>query len=193
VAGAAAGAALAAAPLLRRLRALDLGGRVAVVTGGSRGLGLCIAEELVREGARVVIVARDPEELAEADARLSALGGQVLALEGDVTVPADAEVIVGAAVRRFGSLDILVNNAGVITVGPAPAHGVAARVPAGARRPRRPAEPRDRERGGVRGVTEGEGPDDEEAPRPRPPGPEEPMGLRGAVKAETLPEDAPRE
>lgn len=117
-AGAVAGAALAAVPIFRRLRALDLHGRVAIVTGGSRGLGLCISEELVRHGARVVAVARDRAELAEACARLRALGGEVLGLEADVTDPGDAGIIVDATVRRFGRLDVLVNNAGVITVGP---------------------------------------------------------------------------
>lgn len=117
-AGAVAGAALAAVPVLRRIRALDLSGKVAVVTGGSRGLGLCICEELVRQGARVVAVARRREELAEACTRLRILGGEVLGLEGDVTAPGDAQIIVDATIRRFGRLDVLVNNAGVITVGP---------------------------------------------------------------------------
>lgn len=117
-AGALAGAALAAIPLARRLRALDLVGRVAMVTGGSRGLGLCLAEELVAQGARVAIVARDPAELAEAEARLFALGGEVLALRRDITDPAAPQDLVDAVVRRFGGLDVLINNAGLITVGP---------------------------------------------------------------------------
>jgi NAD(P)-dependent dehydrogenase (short-subunit alcohol dehydrogenase family) len=115
---AAAGAAFAAPRLVRHLRRIDLDGRVAVVTGGSRGLGLRVAEEMIRHGARVVIAARDPDELDAAERLLAATDGEVLPIRADVTVPEDAAVIVDAAVRRFGRLDVLVNNAGVITVGP---------------------------------------------------------------------------
>ena len=115
---AAAGAGLAAPLLLRHLRRIDLDGRVVVVTGGSRGLGLRIADELVRQGARVVIAARDTDELDAAERLLVAAGGEVLPIRADVTVPDDASVIVDATVRRFGRLDVLINNAGVITVGP---------------------------------------------------------------------------
>ena len=86
--------------------------RVAIVTGGSRGIGLGIAKRLVADGARVVITARKPEALAEA---VEALGGPALALAiaGHADDPAHQDEVVGAARGAFGRLDFLVNNAGV--------------------------------------------------------------------------------
>jgi 3-oxoacyl-[acyl-carrier protein] reductase len=83
---------------------LGLNDRVFVVTGGSRGLGLATAEALVSEGARVVVVARDEEAIAEAVVRL---GGSDVAvgLPGDLADPSTAERIIAAAVARFGRLD----------------------------------------------------------------------------------------
>ena len=113
----AAGAALRAA--VRRRRRLDLRGRPAVVTGGSRGLGLAIARELVREGCPVAICARDEAELIRAEADLLARGGDVLAVPADVSRPEDAGRLIAEATLRFGRVDLLVNNAGVILGGPA--------------------------------------------------------------------------
>jgi NAD(P)-dependent dehydrogenase (short-subunit alcohol dehydrogenase family) len=89
-----------------------LQGKVAVVTGASRGIGLGIAERLVAEGAKVVITARKPEALAEA---VEALGGHDVALgipgnAGDAAHRAD---VVAAAIEAFGSVDLLVNNTGI--------------------------------------------------------------------------------
>lgn len=116
----AAGAALlAAARLLRRRPALDVRDRVAIITGGSRGLGLLIARELALQGARLCILARDPDELDFARRELVAVGHhRVLALPCDVRNRADVEWAVAATVERFGRLDILINNAGVVQVGP---------------------------------------------------------------------------
>jgi NAD(P)-dependent dehydrogenase (short-subunit alcohol dehydrogenase family) len=111
-------AAMATTAVVRRLRALDLGGRVALVTGGSRGLGLLIAEELGRLGARLAIAARDPRELASASVRLRGQGIEVEPLPADVRDPAACEQLVVDTVARYGGLDVLVNNAGVIIVGP---------------------------------------------------------------------------
>lgn len=108
----------AGARWLRSHRGLDLRGRVGLVTGGSRGLGLAIAEELVRRGARVAIMARNPEELAAAEERLKACGGEVLTVAGDVAAQDDAWRAVQATAERFGGLDLLVNNAGIMSVGP---------------------------------------------------------------------------
>jgi NAD(P)-dependent dehydrogenase (short-subunit alcohol dehydrogenase family) len=111
------GAAIAAEA--RRLRqAMDLDGRVALVTGGSRGLGLLIARELGHQGAKVVLLARDEEELQRAERQLRAEGIEASILVSDVTDPAAAEQAVEEVVRRHGAIDVLVNNAGVITVGP---------------------------------------------------------------------------
>ena len=94
---------------------MDLGieGRVALVAAASKGLGKAAAMELAREGARVVIAARDEEELAAAaDDIRHTTGADVLAVPADVTVVADIEALVGAAASEFGDIDILVNNAG---------------------------------------------------------------------------------
>jgi len=117
--GASAAAAIVAVPwLVRRLRAIDLEDRVALVTGGSRGLGLLIAEELGRQGARVAILARGPEELQAAEERLRSEGIDVLALQADVRDREEVGEAVARTIDHWGRLDILVNNAGVITVGP---------------------------------------------------------------------------
>ena len=101
----------------RRGRRDSLAGDVAVVTGGSRGLGLLIARELLREGCRVAICARDGEELEAARSQLAA-EGEVVALRCDVAAADDVDTMVAAVRRRLGPVDMLVNNAGVIQVGP---------------------------------------------------------------------------
>jgi len=83
---------------------------VAVVTGGSRGIGLAIASALVSRGARVIITGRDQQHL---DKAAQTLGAQVHAVRADVSKADDAARAIGAAVDRFGGLDLLVNNAGV--------------------------------------------------------------------------------
>jgi 3-oxoacyl-[acyl-carrier protein] reductase len=89
--------------------------KVAVVTGGSRGIGLAIAEALVVSGARVVISGRDEAALAEAVRHASLTGRRDTAhpVRADVRDPAGAARAVDEAVRKFGGLDILVNNAGI--------------------------------------------------------------------------------
>jgi NAD(P)-dependent dehydrogenase (short-subunit alcohol dehydrogenase family) len=110
---------LALTRALRRQRPMDFRDRVVVITGGSRGLGLLIARELAAEGARLSILARDPEELDLARRELAALGGhRVLALPCDVRDRRECEWAIEATVERFGRLDVLINNAGVIQVGP---------------------------------------------------------------------------
>jgi NAD(P)-dependent dehydrogenase (short-subunit alcohol dehydrogenase family) len=91
----------------------DLSGKVAIVTGGSRGLGLEIAEGLAEAGARVAITARRRQWLDPAERHLAALGADVLAVEADVGDPDGVRRTVDAVVARFGSVDILVNNAGL--------------------------------------------------------------------------------
>ncbi len=91
---------------------LELAGRSVIVTGASRGIGLAIARAFAREGARLTICARGGEALATAAQTLSGLGGEVQAVEADVTSVVDAGRVVDAAVSRFGGIDVLVNNAG---------------------------------------------------------------------------------
>jgi len=94
--------------------AQTLSGRIAVVTGGSRGIGLAIAEALIARGASAVITGRDTSHLEAARKRLGKDGGdRIHALRADVRDADDAANAIHAAVDRFGGLDILVNNAGV--------------------------------------------------------------------------------
>jgi 3-oxoacyl-[acyl-carrier protein] reductase len=89
---------------------MSLSGRVALVTGGARGIGLAIAQRLAAEGARVAIV--DLDEPA-AKSAASGVGASAIALAADVTRTADVERAVAAAHRQWGRLDIVVNNAGI--------------------------------------------------------------------------------
>jgi NAD(P)-dependent dehydrogenase (short-subunit alcohol dehydrogenase family) len=93
---------------------MDLGltGKVAIVTGGSAGLGRAAAMKLAREGARVSICARRKEVLERTAGEIRLAGGDVLALPADVTRAEDVESVVKATVERFGGVDILLNNAG---------------------------------------------------------------------------------
>jgi 3-oxoacyl-[acyl-carrier protein] reductase len=101
---------------------MDLGiaGKTALVTAASKGLGLGAAVALAEEGARVVICARGEEALREAEARIRAIGGEVLAVVADVTEPAAPARLVARTVEHFGALHILVANAG----GPPPARAL---------------------------------------------------------------------
>lgn len=102
-----------AAKVPRLAELFDLSGRVALITGGSRGLGLEIAEGLGEAGARVVITARREADLRAAAETLRQAGVEVLALPGSVAEPSDVERWVQETRGRFGRIDILVNNAGV--------------------------------------------------------------------------------
>jgi gluconate 5-dehydrogenase len=91
----------------------DLTGRVAIVTGGSRGLGLEMAEGLGEAGASVCITARRESDLQEAAAQLESHGIATLAFQGSVTDPDAVAALLKSVRERFGRIDILVNNAGV--------------------------------------------------------------------------------
>jgi NAD(P)-dependent dehydrogenase (short-subunit alcohol dehydrogenase family) len=92
-------------------------GRVALVTGGTRGLGLQLARELGGRGAAVAICGRDADTLERAREDLELRGIDVLAVAGDVGHPDMAEAVVRTVVERWGGLDVVVNCAGTITVG----------------------------------------------------------------------------
>ncbi|HJP91706.1 MAG TPA: SDR family oxidoreductase [Pyrinomonadaceae bacterium] len=103
---------------LNHFHAYDFKDRTVLITGGSRGLGLVLAREFAREGARLVICARDEEELERAQIDLEKLGAEVMVVPCDVTNWQEVVDMVLAVDNRFGPIDVLVNNAGVIQVGP---------------------------------------------------------------------------
>jgi NAD(P)-dependent dehydrogenase (short-subunit alcohol dehydrogenase family) len=111
------GASLAARQIRRR-RALDLAGRVVLITGGSRGLGLLMAREVGRLGGQIVIAARDEDELLRAQRDLQAHDIHASILVADVATEAQARRMIAQVIDRHGRLDVLINNAGVIMVGP---------------------------------------------------------------------------
>lgn len=90
-----------------------LKGKVAVITGGSRGLGYAIAETYAREGASVVIVSRSLTSVNEAIKNLKATGAQVTGMACDVAEMPQMEAVADLAIRTFGRIDIWVNNAGL--------------------------------------------------------------------------------
>lgn len=93
---------------------IDLAGKVALITGGSRGIGKAIALRLATQGADVAFSYKGNEAAATATAgEIEALGRRALAIQGDVREPESAEAVVKAALEAFGRVDILVNNAGI--------------------------------------------------------------------------------
>ncbi|HSI49122.1 MAG TPA: SDR family oxidoreductase [Ideonella sp.] len=101
---------------------MDLTGRTALVTGGSRGLGLQIAESLGEAGAKIVLSSRKAGDLEEAAAILKAKGIDASWIAADASQPEDAKRVVAEAMQRLGQIDILVNNAGATWGAPAEDH-----------------------------------------------------------------------
>jgi NAD(P)-dependent dehydrogenase (short-subunit alcohol dehydrogenase family) len=89
-----------------------LDGKVAIVTGASSGLGVHIAAALAQAGADVVITARHPDRLDETRQQVLATGRKSLAVQCDITDPADCATVADAAIAKLGRIDVLVNNAG---------------------------------------------------------------------------------
>lgn len=112
-------AALVASRVVRERHAVDFRGRVAVITGGSRGLGLVLARKLAAQGARLVLLARDQDELDRARRLLEEQHhADVLALRCDIRHKEEVVAAVAQILDARTAIDLLINNAGVIQVGP---------------------------------------------------------------------------
>lgn len=92
---------------------MQLQDKVAIITGGGRGIGRAIAMAYAAEGASVVIAARSAAQLNEVADEITAQDGEVFAIPTDLQIRADVETLVQKTVERFGKIDILVNNAGI--------------------------------------------------------------------------------
>lgn len=115
---AAVGAAYAARTLLRGSRSFDYKGKVVVLTGGSRGLGLVLARQLAAQGAKLALLSRDELKLREAARQLQSSNAEVSYHVCDVRNEAQVRSAIRSVVARFGRIDVLINDAGVIQVGP---------------------------------------------------------------------------
>lgn len=104
--------------LNQALRPESLQDKVALITGGSKGLGLVLAEHLIEEGSRIAICARDESELKNAKIHLEESGAKVMTYVCDVAKREEVEHLINAVIEHYGCLDIIINNAGVIQVGP---------------------------------------------------------------------------
>lgn len=102
----------------RLSRRIEFSRKVVVITGGSRGLGLVLARQLAEEGAKLVLLARNNEELEAAQQELSDKGADVRVIVCDVTVKENIEETMQRIIHEMGHIDVLINNAGIIQVGP---------------------------------------------------------------------------
>jgi NAD(P)-dependent dehydrogenase (short-subunit alcohol dehydrogenase family) len=105
---------------LRIIRTLhfSLKNKVALITGGSRGLGLVLARQICAAGGKVALLARDNEELIRAKTDLAGRGGRVITIQCDLLDSGQIQSVIRQTIDRFGKIDILINNAGIIEVGP---------------------------------------------------------------------------
>ena len=110
--------AYGASRALRARRAIALAGKSVAIFGGSRGLGLVVAQEMARQGARLGLFARNAEELAVAVDMVRTYGGEVFGHVCDVRDRAQVDVAIARQADVYGGVDVLINDAGIIQVGP---------------------------------------------------------------------------
>ena len=103
---------------IRSIRAIDFAGKTVVIFGGSRGLGLVMAREFAAEGARLVLAARNREELDQAASDLEGRGVHATTIECDICDRGQVRAAIQRVVDEHGTIDVLVNDAGIIQVGP---------------------------------------------------------------------------
>ncbi len=113
-----AGALAVVRAVSRRMNAYDFNGKTILITGGSRGLGLVMARQLAKEGARLVLCARDETELENARMELAGKGADVLVQKCDVTDQQQVTDMITNVQNEFSPIDVLINNAGIIHAGP---------------------------------------------------------------------------
>src|SRR4051794_31800976 len=111
-------AAGVAAALWPRKKGMDLQGKVVLITGGSRGLGLALARGFAKHGCRLALCARSQEELDRARQDLMKHGAEVFTVTCDVTDRVQVQQMIDLTLQQYGHIDVLVNNAGTIQVGP---------------------------------------------------------------------------
>lgn len=107
-----------ATTIARMFRRIEFKDKVVVITGGSRGLGLVLARKFAKENAKLVLIARDTEELEAAEKELQDTGVEAHIIVCDVTVQEDVQAAIESIFEQMGQIDVLINNAGVIQVGP---------------------------------------------------------------------------
>jgi short-subunit dehydrogenase len=112
------GMMLLAHALYKEISKYKLAGKVVLVTGGSRGLGLVLARELAARGAKLALCARSADKLEIARQELERLGAEVITFPIDVTDRQQVKTMINDVVQQYGRIDVLINNAGIIQVGP---------------------------------------------------------------------------
>ena len=101
-----------------RTQRFSLKNKVALITGGSRGLGLVLARQICAQGGKVALLAKDNDELIRAKTELAGRGGKVFTVQCDLLDSAQIHSAIRQTIDRFGKIDVLINNAGIIEVGP---------------------------------------------------------------------------
>ncbi|HKZ65356.1 MAG TPA: SDR family oxidoreductase, partial [Chitinophagaceae bacterium] len=119
-----AGTFLIVNSVYKMLTRYDLQGKVVLITGGSRGLGLVLARQLAAKGARLAICARTPEQLGQAHIELESTGAEIISMTVDVTDERQVQAMILDIIEHYGRLDVLINNAGIVQVGPQETMGV---------------------------------------------------------------------